>query len=461
MGISFGSIGTGLPKDIVQQIVQAEAIPVKQMEARKAKIENKKQLVEQLIALMEKTKGELLQNKSARSLRELAVNTNDQIVAVTTDKNIAETGNHQLEVLELAQKSSAITNGFPDKDKTYTGVGYISYELPNGDTKEIYVDKDNATLAGIAKLINQSNSGMKANVIEDGKESKNKFKLMISLDNTGDSNKAVFPDFYFVDGEEDLYIDHERPAQNAKIKLNGFEMEVPANKIADLLPGVTVDLKKAQPGEEFSIEIKEDSQKVTTKFSGIIETLNGVLKFIKDQNTLNEKSDTSQTLGGDITLQTIEGKIRSAVFMPVMTSAGAKRISDIGVSFTRQGMLQYDPAKFESVAASNYKMVTEVLTGIFTSSGGKTNGFIDNIYQAIDSALVTPNGTLQSRKRGLNQNIAQIDQQISNKQRHLQQREQSLKDKFARLEETMSKIKGQGSGLAGFAGGASPIQQLG
>ena len=172
MGISFGSINSGLPKDIVQQIVEAEKIPLKQMEGRKGKIDDKKALVGQLITLVENMRGEILKSKGSRSLREMKVNTGDNPnIAVTADKNVADPGKYNLEVVQLAQKSSAISNGVEDKDKTYLGVGYIKAVLPNGETKEIYVDQENATLTGIAKLINTDLAlGMKATVVNDGKD---------------------------------------------------------------------------------------------------------------------------------------------------------------------------------------------------------------------------------------------------------------------------------------------------
>jgi len=264
LGISFGSINSGLPKDIVQQIVEAEKIPINQMEARKGKIENKKALVQQLTSLIENMRGEVLKNKNARSLRELAINTGDATnIAVNADKNIAEPGKYQLEVVQLAQKSSTISNGVEDKDKTYVGVGYIKAVLPNGDKKEIYVDEGSATLSGIAKLINgDSELGMRATVVNDGKDSDEPWRLMLSMSETGDNNKVEFPYLYLVDGEVDIYFDQERPAQDAKIKLDGFEIEVPTNKVTDLIPGVTIDLKKAKPGEEINLEISEDIQKI-------------------------------------------------------------------------------------------------------------------------------------------------------------------------------------------------------
>jgi flagellar hook-associated protein 2 len=453
LGISFGSINSGLPKDIVQQIVEAEKIPVQQMEARKGKISDKKALVGQLTSLVESMRGEVLKNKNARSLRELAINTGDtKDIAVTADKNIADPGKYQLEVVQLATKSSAISNGVEDKDKTYIGVGYIRAVLPNGEEKEIYVDEKSSSLSGIAKLINaDADLGMRATVVNDGKDSDEPWRIMVSMAETGDNNKVEFPYLYLVDGEVDIFFEQERPAQDAKIKLDGFEIEVPANKVTDVIPGVTIDLKKAKPGEEITIEITEDIQKIGGKISGLIDNINNVLKFIKDQNTLDEKTDTTRTLGGDSTLTTIETRIRSAVFATIATDSGAMRMGDLGVTFQRDGLLKLDQAKFEAALSKDYKAVSQTLNGKYTVEGGKTNGFIDNLDETARILLSQPTGVLTTRKSGLTSQVAQIDRQIATRQRIIGQKEEVLKAKFARLEETISKIKGQGAGLAGFA----------
>lgn len=460
MGISFGSINSGLPKDIVQQIVEAEKIPIQQMEARKSKVSDKKALVQQLMTLVENMRGEVLKNKNARSLRELAINTGDnKNIAVNADKNVADPGKYQLEVLQLAQKSSALSNGVEDKDKTYIGVGYIKAVLPNGDEKEIYVDEAHASLSGVAKLINgDPDLGMKATVVNDGKGEDEPWRLMISMSETGDDNKVEFPYLYLVDGEVDIYFENERPAQDAKVKLDGFEVEVPSNKVTDLIPGVTIDLKKAKPGEEINIEITEDIQKIGGKISGLVDNINNVLKFIKDQNSLDEKTDTSRTLGGDLTLTTIEGKIRTAVFSSVPTDAGPMRMGDLGITFQRDGLLKFDQAKFEAELSKNYKAVAQTLTGKYTPEGGKTNGFVDILDETAKILLNQPSGVLSSRKAGLQSQVNQIDRQIVNRQRIIAQKEEVLKAKFARLEETISKIKGQGAGLAGFAAPPGAMQ---
>jgi len=460
LGISFGSINTGLPKDIVKQIMAAEQVPIQNMEKQKGKIQDKKGLVEQLLKLVDDVRGNLAVNANARALREMKVETNNEIIGTTVDKNKAVPGTYQLEVVELAQKSSAMSTGFADKDESYVGVGFIQYTLPNGETKDIYIDSDNSSLASIAKLINKDSSlGVTANVLNDGSGSDKQWRLVLSLTQTGDDAAADFPYFYFVDGEDDFQLEFQREAHNAKVKLDGFEIEVPENKAKELLPGVTIDLKKAKPGEEFSLKISEDTEAVTAKVGDLVTKLNGVLKFIKEQNTMDEKTDTSRTLGGDSMLQSLQGRIHGAIFKDVQTDFGIHRVSDLGMSFNRDGQIEFDQKKFQAILDKQYSLVSQVLTGTFTEDNGKTQGFMDNLNDMANSTLRMPDGLIQSRKKTFQSNIEQIDKRISQKQKALEEKEKHLKDKFARLEGTMSKIRSQGAGVSGM--GQSPVQELG
>ena len=386
------------------------------------------------------------------------------MISVTTDKSRALPGTYQLEVMQLAQKSSAMSTGFEDKDESYVGVGFIQYTLPNGETKDIYVDSDNASLDKIAKLINKNSSlGVTANVINDGSGSDAPWRLILSLNQTGDDALVEFPYFYFVDGDDDFQLEFQREAHDAKIKLDGFEVELPENKAKDLIPGVSIDLKKAKPGEEFSLKISEDIEAVGAKVTDLVGKLNGVLKFIKDQNSIDDKTDTSRTLGGDIMLQTLESRIHAAVFKDIQTDTGFHRASELGLTFNREGTIDFDQKKFQALISKDYNTVAQILTGTYLEEEGtKTQGFIDNLNDTVGSTLRTPDGLIQSRKKTLQGNIEAIDRRISQKQKYLEEKEKNLKDKFARLEGTISKIRSQGAGVSALgAGGANPVQELG
>ena len=453
MGISLGSIGTGLPKDIVKQIIEAEKIPIRRMEAGKADVQAKKDLVGELTELVREVETKLSQNANARSLAELKVDTNDNLVDINVDKNIAGVGNYKFEVVQLAQKSSALSSGFKDPNDSYVGVGFLQYELPDGEVRDIYIDSDNSSLRKIAQIINDDRENlMRATVINDGSGSDTPWRLLISLEKTGAEELAHFPYLYFVDGEEDFYIDKEIPAKNAVIKLDGFAIENPANKIKDIIPGVTIDLKKAKPGDEFGINIGQDMDGVVLKIDEMIESINKVLNFIKEQNNLDESSDTKRTLGGDLLLQSIESRLRSVLFQDVLTSEGYRRMADLGVSFERSGLLSINKDKFEAALASNFQVASEILTGGGRDSDGKEiKGFIDNARDVVKLMLRSPNGILNSRSKTLQSRMDQIDRRISSRQRLIDQKEKILKDKFAKLEGVMAKIRAQGAGLASLA----------
>ncbi len=461
MSISFGSINTGLPKDIVKQIIEAEKIPIHRMENQKANVEEKKKLIKELIDLTQSIKKHLNNNSNYLSLSELKIEANDELVGVSVDKNTANPGNYQFEVIQLAQRSSALSSGFENPDESYIGVGFIRYNLPNGETRETYIDSDNSNLNGIAKLLNaDSQNGIRANVINDGSDTKNPWRLLISLKDSGENFSADFPYFYFVDGERDFFLEKEKEAQNAIIKIDGFEIEAPENKIKGIIPGVTIDLKKAKPDNTFDIKITQDNEAVSVKIDNIFDDINKVLEFIKKQNDIDENTNTAKTLGGDLILQTIESRLRNTIFKNIETSFGYKRIGDIGVNFQRDGTLKIDKKKFDSALAENWQMVSEILVGRVNSNGVKIKGFIGNFKDTINTLLIFPNGPLINRDRGLQSKIDQIDQRIENRQRIIDQKEQTLKDKFARLEGIISKIKTQGAGLAALTSTSPPTAPI-
>jgi flagellar hook-associated protein 2 len=134
------------------------------------------------------------------------------------------------------------------------------------------------------------------------------------------------------------------------------------------------------------------------RLTHLIGNINDVLTFIKEQNNMDENTDSSQTLGGDLTLQTIESRIRGAVFKWVKTEFGDRRVGDIGITFQRSGLLALDAAKLNTSLEKNYKETAQIMTGFFTEEG-KTKGFIDNLEEVAKVTLSRPSGTLFTRSR--------------------------------------------------------------
>lgn len=454
--VTLGPIASGLPKDLVPKLIEAEREPIRQLEAKKANEEARLKLAQDLMSRVNSITSGIKDLSRFRNFRELSpVNGRPDLMDVQVDKNFADAGNYQIEVVQLAGRSSMMSNGLPDADDTMVGAGYFSYRLPSGEEKEVYIDEDNSTLNGIAKLINsQKGLDLQALVVNDGVDEDAPYRLIVTHKGSGEVNDAEFPDFYFLDGDEDFFMDKEHPAQNSVLKVNGFDVEFEGNKITTLFPGVTLDLKDAAPGKEFTLNITEDMKSIKGKIQGVVDKINESLKFVQEQNKLDKDSNTRNTLGGDVTLQNFEYKIRSLVMTPISTEYGSVRLGDMGVQFNRDGLLTTQEEKLEAALNKNFNAVAQFFTGV--SDG---DGFANQLQETV-TGMTQTNGIVQSRVDGIRRRIKELDHQIEMKERQVANLETSIKEKFARLEGTIAGLKSQQASLASLGGGGGLLNQL-
>ncbi len=455
MPIQFGSINTGLPANIVDQLVDAERIPIKQIEVKKGKTGEKLKLVEDLQTKVQDIRKNLGELANTRGFTDVKLTSGDQnVVSGTVDPAAYQPGSWNVEVVQLAQKAAAMTNGFPDKDKTEIGVGYFRFSTAEG-SKDVYVNGSNNTLEGAAKAINNAKVGVRATVINDRKEADAPWKLVLSSDGVGSDRSVDYPRLYFLDGDQDIYFGGHQEAKNGIVKVDGFEFEIGDNVLKDIIPGVTLELKQAAPGRSVNLTVKEDLEVVSGKIKGFVDSMNGVLSFIQAQNKLDKSTDTSKTLGGDSMVRTVESRIRQLVQSPQYGIKGEiKTLNQLGIQFNRTGTLDYDQKKFNAVLASRPDAVQEFFAG-----DGFQTGFIAAVRREVTNMTNPSFGPLSNRARGLKTQIEQMDQRIEQKERMLTRKEEQLRNKFARLEETMSKIKGQGAQVAAIAGGGNGLGQ--
>ena len=117
---------------------------------------------------------------------------------------------------------------------------------------------------------------------------------------------------------------------------------------------------------------------MATKIDDLVANINNVISFIKEQNNMDENTDTSETLGGDITLQTLESRIRSTIFKNIETEFGPRRIGDLGLTFQKDGTLKLDTDKFKSKLDQNLKEVTQIINGRYLGIvEGKVKGLFE------------------------------------------------------------------------------------
>jgi flagellar hook-associated protein 2 len=448
----------------VKQIIEAESQPIRQLEKRKQVEEAKVKLFQDFKSKFSGVDKALGEVGTLNKFREFKVDMGDgaNFVSVTMDKDKVQPGNYEIQVDQLAGRTSAISNGFDNPDDPVLGLGYITMNLASGGSAEIYVDQNKSSLRGIAELINaEKDLPIRASVVRDaGEEEGGQWKLIIAGRKDGVENGLEFPEFYFLDGSSDFYIDGDREARNALLQMNGFPIEAASNDLPDFFPGVNLHLKQARPDQPFTIQITEDTQKMAGKVKSLVDEVNKVLEFIVKQNTIDEKSDTRSTFAGDVSLQNIEYKLRNLVHegYPVGNlDTGDIRLvylNQIGVEFEKTGLLSFKEEKFQKALEKDLDGVTQAISGPL--------GFATQINQIFGS-LRGAGGVFTNREASMRARIKDIDNQIEIKARGIERRQQSLTDQFARLEGTLSAMQRQGQALSAAmptGGGGNLVAQL-
>ncbi len=451
MPIRVNGLASGLPPNLVDQVIEAERMPVKQMQDQKVKIEDKVKLVTDLetkINDINKSLGTIIGTKGFVDKK---LNSSfPEIVNGTLDPERADSGEWTLEVLQLAGKPSVVTGGLPDKDKTTMGVGYIKFDTLDGE-KEVYINEDNSTLEKIAAQINGANIGIRAVIVNDRSDKTDSYKLEIAGLKTGDDNEVKFPVVYFLDGESDFQFTGTTKAQNAKYKLDGHEFEASENMITDLIPGVTLDLKKAVPNQPIRLNITENYDVISGKLKSFVDSYNAALGFVQNQNKLApDKNGNSRLgpLGGDSMLRMTESRLREIIQDVQHTNSKFSRVIQLGVEFNRNGTLNFNQDKFTKIVNSEPLEVVEFLKGDLS-----TTGFITNMKKRLGSITDPQTGPVSTRKKSMQDRMRQIDKRIDSKEKSLEKRETQLRNQFAKMEEAMSKIQTQGAAAQASLGG--------
>ena len=461
MGLRIDPGSGGQFRDVVQKIMEAESKPVRTLEARKAKEDARMKLFTEF-----KTKvsgmGPLLADIATfRKFRELKADAGDgdNLISVSLDKDRAEAGKYLMEIDQLAQRSSSISNGFEDPDSNSLGIGFITMTLANGKTDEIYIDEKNCSLRGIAALINhRRNSSVQAAVIKDASEPDAPWKLIISAKKDGEFNQVDFPQFYFLDGANDFYVNDDHDAANAEITIDDFPIELESNDVNDFLPGVNIHLKQANPDLPFTLTISEDYPKIAAKVKSLLDQVNQVLQFIYKQNAIDQHSDTSTTFAGDSTLQGLEYLLRNVfhqgyeVYDEESGQTEVVHLSNIGIEFEKSGVVTMKTDKFIKHLEANFVVIADAFT--------TEDGFVATLKEVLDTYSTPGMGFLSVKEEGLRSRIREMDRQIDAKSRFLDKKKQDVVGKFARLEATLANLQKQQQYLASTLPSGGGISQL-
>lgn len=261
---------------------------------------------------------------------------------VNTGNNVS---GQQLSNMQQGQNVISIKAGESTKD--------ISFSISNGDTNEIALNK-------MAKAINDSKSGVKAEIVKD---SANNVKLQLNAENTGAKNSFTIADKTGNAVASTGINNTTAQAKDAKFTVNNLTYTSDSNDTKIANGKVKLNLKQTTK-DSVDITVKSDASKIEDK----IET------FVQDYNKLISDAQGSN-LGGSM----INGMLRTA-------AKDKTKLEAIGITVNGDNTLSIDKTKLKKSIDTNIKNVRDTISGydsIATKAQNAANFTAKNSFAAM------------------------------------------------------------------------------
>jgi flagellar hook-associated protein 2 len=433
--------GSGIDPKMIEQLIEIEREPIKQTHTRKkAVIEEQKQFNElkSLVNTFGNTLNGLRNKHDFYKLK--LISSHPDFLEGSVD-NTTPPGHYEMEVLSLAKNQKLLTQAFPDKDETPVGFGYMTIEFDDHKTVDVDIDPDKSTLQEVATKINSMGIGAKAIVINTREhlenQEKNNYRLLVFSEKSGKEAKIfIDPDTTYLE----FY--NQEDAKNLEIIFENVRIFNDSNKITEILPGMVLDVKKAEPGKKISIKVDYDVEKTLELIKKFVENYNKINDFLDKQFKINPETNQAGALSKDNTLRTLRKSIQSALQFN-LSQGKYQTLADIGISTdAKTGALKYDEAKAQKCFTENYSEVAK----LFIQSEASL-GIGSRMSNAVRDLQNQKSGILSSKEREYKRLVENFDKSIATKERLVKQKEEIIRRKFTVMEQLISGMQTQGQAM--------------
>lgn len=388
---------------IISKLIEIEQKPIELLQAKKDKFNKQNAAFVQLNTLLQKlesasksidTGNEFLQKTGSFT----GLNgTPDSAVDVEASSSVQK-GTVDIEITQLAKAQRSISNfggSTASGAISVTTSGLFSLTL-NG---EVHYFTVNATksLVNLRDEINNSGLDVTASVLNLGTSDNPDFRLVVDGNGTGTANAFEIGDAGIFGGG--FTFDTTQNAQNAKVTINGTEIERSTNEITDAITGASITLKGTGEGV---ITFEQDNGAIFNEIQDFVNAYNDVMSFIGEQFTFDKTNNTTGDLFGNSAVRTIQQQLRAIVSSPVdgldiNDSTIFSSLSQVGIKTNSSGNLEITEATLRDAIKSNL----DAVANLFIPSGSATfNSALSGAITFIDATGKTTPGTYLFRVNG-------------------------------------------------------------
>lgn len=368
--------------------------------------------------------------------------TNSQPTALSVMADAAaQAGSYQVNVNQVAQAQRITSVGFTDISQTLNQGESFELALSINGAQSQAISVTDATPSGIVSAINSSALGLTAQLIQTSGDAP--WKIIVTgeegLENAFTLSSSV--DLGFDDTNNAI-----QSSQNAIFSVNGVSIERSSNSIDDVIEGVTFNLATVTTNTA-RIDLVRDASSITSKIETLVTTYNEFeenLKILSDRTS--EVEEYGGVLAGDTLLQNIRNKVR-AMLTDSSSTPGSTITAprDIGLTFNRDGVLEFDKDKLSTQLQTNFDEVALMFSAntnnqsFYSTANG---GIAGDAVKTLESMLLST-GDIALKTENASKQVAAYKSDLEK----LEEKMQKLLDRYIRQFTAMESIVGNSNSL--------------
>ena len=401
-----------------QSLIEVE---LAMLEMRNAPIKNQKTYFEQ-----EKTQWQTFQStmtnfqsaveklKNISAANKGTTLSQEGYVSVTATKDAIDL-NYAIEVQQVAANQKVLSDSQGDPT---VAMGKDATVHING--KELTITND-MSLNDFAKTVNNGNYGVNISVVSG--------TLIFSSKQTGEANQMTLENHAFFQElgllKSDGTMKNEiQAAKDAKVTIDGVEVNSASNTITSAISGVTINVLK-ETTSPVTMAVKQDEQVLKEAVQNFVTTYNKTIGVI----------NTYTAEGAGLQGKTIVNQAKSMMNRALTNATNSGLMMyEIGIEMdgvARDGTIKFDESKLTNQLKDNYKGVFDLLVG--------ENSFSTQLFDKVNE-LTKEKGSISSKIDGLTRSIQGLDETLERYAASYERQQEMIIKKYSQYETMMSSL---------------------
>lgn len=417
-------VGSGIDAEsLVSKLMTVEKQPLTALQARETKTQEKISAYGSISSLLGTLNDKLSVMKSTSSLKALTATSSNTDALTASATSSATAGSYDIAVTTLAKPSKAKVsvsdgNSATNGSSEVMGAGSLALTLGSNSPVTINLTSSTATLGDWRDAINNAGAGVKATILNTSTGA----VLSLTTDENGqsltlDTSSAPSP---IASGTQT-----STAGTLATFTIDGVAFTTDTNTTSSTIPGLTLNLLKANTSS--TVEVATSNDTLKTALNDFITAYNALNTKLKELTAYDSTNKTASTLTGDSTVRSIQSRLTSLISGTQDGATGTyATLSQIGVSFNKDGSLSLDSTRLDTAIATDANSVMSVVTSAGT-----------NIYAA-SSDMTLSGGLLSSKTDNLNSMLNSMKERESALTLQLAEIEKRYRKQFSSLDTLIS-----------------------